>query len=129
MQYSRAAKRHMLLPKGKHKDKTFVPVMEHFWLPSVLGKLAPPERRAMAEIVDNADVLTVDGAIWLLIPVRRQETLDVLAAFGAEGEDRENDLEDEEEVNISKISWLHATKLAEDEDIEEDDPGGTFGEL
>ena len=56
----------MLLPKGKHK--TFVPVMEHFWLPSVLGKLAPPERRAMAEIVDNAEVLTVDGAIWLLIP-------------------------------------------------------------
>ncbi len=100
MQYSRAATRHMLLPKGKHK--TFVPVMEHFWLPSVLGKLAPPERRAMAEIVDNADVLTVDGAIWLLIPVRRQETLDVLAAFGAEGEDRENDLEDEEEVDISR---------------------------
>ena len=84
----------------------------------------------MAEIVDNAEVLTVDGAIWLLIPVRRQETLDVLAAFGAEGEDRENDLDDEVEVDIARFQFCNLNLgLAQDEDMEEDDPGGTYGEL
>ena len=128
MQYSRAARRHMLLPKGRYK-KAPIPVPSHHALPWVLGELAPAERRAMSEIADNADVLTVDGEIWLLVPVRHQDTLDALAAFATEGEDRENDLEDEVEVDISKTSWFRANMLAENEDMEEDDPGGTYGEL
>ena len=112
MQYSRAAKRHMLLPKGKHKDKRFVPVVGHYTLPWLLGELVPNERKAMAEIAESADMLEVNGEIWLLAPIHEQETLDVLAAFGAEGEDRENDLEDE----VS--DWQ-----------EEDDHSGLYGEL
>jgi hypothetical protein len=53
-----------------------------------------PERRALEEIVENGDILIVDGYAYLLAPVR-PETVDILAAFGAEAEDRENDLCDE----------------------------------
>ena len=83
----------------------------------------------MSEIADNAELLTVDGGIWLLAPITSQSTLDALAAFGAEGADRENDLEDEEEVSISAFQHSNLNfGLAEDEDMEEDDPQGSFGE-
>ncbi len=129
MQYSRAAKRHFLCPKGVHK-KPSVPVPECSALPWVLDKLAPVERFAMAEIAENADMLEVDGEMWLLAPITSQRTLEALAAFGAEGEDRENDLEDEVEVDIARFQFCNLNLgLAQDEDMEEDDPGGTYGEL
>ncbi len=128
MQYSRAAKRHFLCPKGVYK-KPSVPVPECSVLPWVLDKLAPDERFAMAEIAENADVLEVDGEMWLLAPIASQRTLDALAAFGAEGEDVENDLEDELEVAIGATGFFYAGMMSQDEDMEEDDPGGTFGEL
>ncbi len=75
MQYTRAAKRHFLCPKGVHK-KPSVPVPECSALPWVLDKLAPDERFAMAEIAENADVLEVDGEMWLLAPITSQRTLE-----------------------------------------------------
>ena len=36
-------------------------------------------------------------------PFPRADTLDTLAAFASEGEDRENDLEDEEETDLGAL--------------------------
>ena len=48
----------------------------------------------MAEIADTADVLDVEGRAWLLVPASPW-LIDALAAFGAEGEDREPGMDDE----------------------------------
>ena len=48
----------------------------------------------MREIAERADLETIDGHTFIVAPVS-PETIDALAAFEAEGEDRENDLEDE----------------------------------
>ncbi len=48
----------------------------------------------MREIVQAGDLTEVDGWRFLVAPVS-DATIDVLAAFEAEGEDRENDLCDE----------------------------------
>ena len=66
--------------------------------------------------------------MWLLAPITSQRTLDALAAFGAEGEDVENDLEDELEVPLGPTGFYYAGMMSQDEDMEEDDPQGSFGE-
>ena len=48
----------------------------------------------MAEIAETADVLDVEGRSWLLVEASPW-LLDILAAFGAETEDRELCMEDE----------------------------------
>ncbi len=58
------------------------------------GELGPAERRAMREIVERGDLAEVNGQAYLVAPVSAP-TIDALAAFEAEGEDRENDLCDE----------------------------------
>ena len=65
--------------------------------------MIPAEKKAMAEIADSADLLTVDGEVWLLAPITSQETLDTLAAFASEGEDCENCLEDEVETDLGAL--------------------------
>ena len=61
-----------------------------------LGRLADPERRALAAIAETADVIAPEGAgTWLLVPAT-PELLDVLAALGAEFEDVEPDDSDVE---------------------------------
>ena len=72
----------------------FIPALANHELAFAVGALAPPEREAMAEIADTADLFTVTGRSWLLVPASPW-LIDTLAAFGAEAEDRENDLEDE----------------------------------
>ena len=72
----------------------FVPALVDHELAFAVGALAPPEREAMAEIADTADLFTAAGRSWLLVPASPW-LIDVLAAFGAEGEDRENCFEDE----------------------------------
>ena len=60
----------------------------------MLGGFAPPERLAMAAIAESADLFTVAGRSWLLVPASPW-LIDTLAAFGAEAEDGESDVEDE----------------------------------
>ncbi len=48
----------------------------------------------MREIAQRGDLAEVDGKHYLVAPVSNA-TIDALSAFEAEGEDRENDLEDE----------------------------------
>ncbi len=83
---------------------TTIPFFPAHWLPWLLAPLVPAERKAMAEIAESAEILDVDGETWLLVPVTSQETLDTLAAFAAEGEDCQNDLEDEEEQDDDRDS-------------------------
>lgn len=86
--------KNMLIPKG-NPEPYFIPALPRDDLAFTIGELAHRERQALSEIVETADLITVDDQTFLLARVGRG-TLDVLAAFGAEAEDRENDLEDED---------------------------------
>ena len=78
----------------RRRRKPYIPALDQVGLAHMLGDLAPDERKAMAEIADTADVLVVEGRAWLLVPASPW-LIDVLAALGAEAEDREPGLEDE----------------------------------
>ena len=88
--------RYALCPKPEGVRKTTLPTFPEDCGPGLerfLGNLAPDERKALAAIVEDADLILVAGKAFLLSQVTA-EMLDVLAAFG-ECEERENDLEDE----------------------------------
>ena len=77
-------------------------------LPWLTGDLGPPERRALREIVERGDLAHVDGQAYLVVPVS-PATLDALAAFEAEGEDREDEpVEDQGDDGPSMVSitWI-----------------------
>lgn len=63
------------------------PSIARSWPP---GDLAPPERRALREIVEHGDLAIVDGQAYLVAPVS-PATIDALAAFEAEAEDLEDE--------------------------------------
>ena len=76
-----------------------------FWLTCDLG---PPERRALREIVERGDLAMVNGQAYLVAPVS-PETIDTLAAFEAEGEDREDEpVEDQGDDGPSMVSTTWA---------------------
>ncbi len=112
----RLSRRHMLCPKGAFRP--FVPVLPEADLAFAIGKLAPPERKALAQIVETADVLLVGDRSWLLVPADAR-LLDTLTAFGAEAEDRKPFIEDEIE---SDDDATHDDER-EDVDLEYDCPG------
>ena len=85
--------RFMLIPKPRRRAE-FISVLPDKTLSWPADELGPAERRAMREIVEAGDLAEVDGQTYLVAPVS-SETVDALAAFEAEGEDRENDLCDE----------------------------------
>ncbi len=71
------------------------------WLTCDLG---PPERRALREIVERGDLAHVNGQAYLVAPVSAL-TIDTLAAFEAEGEDREDEpVEDQGDDGPSIVS-------------------------
>lgn len=84
-----------LIPKATPRPE-FIPALPDDALSWLAGKLGPPERRAMREIVERGDLAEVDGQAYLVAPVSAP-TIDALAAFEVEGEDREFDLCDEQE--------------------------------
>ena len=84
----------MLLPKPGGK-RGFIPAMSEHGLSWLAGKLGPAERKAMREIAQAGDLAEVNGKTYIVAPVS-PKTIDALAAFEAEGEDRESaDLCDE----------------------------------
>jgi hypothetical protein len=87
----------VLIPKpAERARKFFLPPMADWGLPWPFRRLMPIERKALQAIVETADLIVVDGAPpHLLIPAY-PHLLEILAAFEAEIEDDENDLEDEE---------------------------------
>lgn len=86
---------HFLCPKPTERAP-FIPAAPAHELHWLLAPLVPAERKALEAIVECADILTIDGEVHLILPAR-PELLDALAAYAAEGEDRENDLEDEKD--------------------------------
>ena len=88
------SRRAMLIPKPSRRRR-FIPALPDYELDHLIGKLAPPERKALAQICETADLLTVDERPWLLVPADPKLLDTLLAVFGAE--DREMDLEDDRE--------------------------------
>lgn len=89
----RITQRHMLIPKTSPRPE-FIPALPEDALSWLAGKLGPAERRALREIAQGGDLAEVNGQSYLVAPVS-PAAIDALAAFEAEGEDRENDLCDE----------------------------------
>ncbi len=83
-----------------------------------ISEVAPPERKALAQIVETADVLLVGDRSWLLVPADAR-LLDTLAAFGAEAEDCEPFMEDEIETDDD----TNNDRELDDADLEPDCPG------
>ena len=85
-----------------------IPALSAEALPWLTGDLGPPERRALREIAEHGDLAHVDGQAYLVAPVSTP-TIDALAAFEAEGEDREDDLCDEpdqdDEPAVTGVAW------------------------
>ena len=64
------SRRHMLIPKGRYKEKPFPPIPAHAcaWLGAKIG---PPERHALRFICESADVLLIgDDEVSELAPPR-----------------------------------------------------------
>jgi hypothetical protein len=99
-----AFRKHALCPKPEGVRRTTLPCTPHdLDLERLLGDLAPDERKALDWIVENADLIQVeeDAPPFLLVQVS-PDLLDTLAAFGAEAEGRENDLEDEPTEDVEQ---------------------------
>ncbi len=75
------------------------------YLEQALGDLAPDERKALDYIVDNADLIQVDGAPPHLLVSVTGEIMEILSVFGSGAEDMAGDDD------------------AEDDDPAEDDDG------
>ncbi len=105
------------------RRRRFIPALPDYELDHLIGRLAPPERRALAQICETADVLTVEQRAWLLVPADTQ-LLDTLAVFGAEAEDREMDLEDEAQADDEPSigGSTHDEREFDDCDLEDDCP-------
>ncbi len=105
--------KHMLLPKPRERSE-FIPAMEGHWLSWLTGKLGPVERRALREIVETGDFVKENGHTYIVARLS-SATIDALAAFEAEGEDREPmDLEDEPEATEANLAGAVVTDMYDD---------------
>ena len=111
--------------RGKPAERSeFMPAMEPHWFSWLAGKLGPAERRALREIVQTGDLINENGKTYLVAPVS-SETIDALAVFEAEGEDRESaDLEDEpgsdDEASLADIG-CQGSACSEDRELDTSD--------
>ena len=87
----------MLLPKPRLR-RSIIPSVDERALSWLAGKLGPDERKALRHIAETADLIETGDSTWLLAPVTA-DLVDTLAAFEADGEDRENDLYDEPQAD------------------------------
>ena len=94
---------HMLVPKPRLR-RSIIPSIDERALSLLASELGPDERKALRHIVETADVLDLgEHGTWLLAPATAA-LLDTLAAFEADGEDREYDLEDERDESYEDDS-------------------------
>lgn len=91
-------RKHALLPKcsTRRDPLPVIPALPDWHLAEALTRFIPAEKKALAQIVDTADLAMLNGATVLVVPAT-PALLDALAAFGAEIEDCERDYEDEVE--------------------------------
>ncbi len=87
--------KHFLCPKPRGRARTrFIPSLPEAMQQRLIGDLAPAERKALAQIVETADLIEVEGASPFLLVPTTPKMIEALAAFGAELEDLEIDLHD-----------------------------------
>src|SRR5258705_4710565 len=105
-------RRHAAVPKRARTRRAPRPLPtaphELSWLAGTLGDA---ERRAMREIVQFADVITVNGHKFLLAPVS-DKAIDALASFEIEAEDRELEEDacpagDDAPLPEGRTLWFH----------------------
>jgi hypothetical protein len=72
----------------------FMPSLPDYEIARLIGSLAPAEMKALHEIAENSDLITVGRERWLLVPAS-DALLDTLAGVGADMEDMEPGLDDE----------------------------------
>ncbi len=100
-------KRHMLIPKTGHVTNDIPTLMDFS------EAICPPERRALREIVETAEVVRENGHVYLTARVR-SATLDSLATFETSREDLENDVDHElvnEDLDDSDLEPDHDEEL------------------
>ncbi len=112
-----ATKATLLIPKATPRPE-FIPALPDDALSWLAGTLGPPERRTMREIVERGDLAEVDGEQFIVAPVS-PATIDALAAFEAEGEDREKDLcdgqkEDDDRSNDHAFDAVNGVAIMDD---------------
>ncbi len=119
------ARWYFVCPKPKARTR-FVPSLPEQELRWIIGKLAPAERKALAQIAETADLLPTEAGDFLLVPAD-PKLLDTLAAVGAEAEDRELDLHDEVETDASvSLGTEDDEDNADRESDAEDEPNPTY---
>jgi hypothetical protein len=115
-----AAFRRYALPKPPAPARRFTMpafgTVERSVAESMLRQATPAERLALAAIVDNADLVDVDGAPAHLLVKVTPELLDALAAFDAEAEDMEPSEDDEADDHDEDDDPKEDDDAAEDED-------------
>ena len=114
----------MLRPKPTPDGRRgFVPAVDTVALNWALAEVTPIERQALEYIVENADLIAVEGGAGFLLIEAPPKLLDILATVGAEAQDRENDLEDEaEDPNPADGTFWSLTEDSEpDHDNEHSD--------
>ena len=95
---------HKLHPKPTGRRRTkFIPSLAPAGLQTFIGNLAPDERKALDFIAEHGDLIDVDGVPTHLLVPAPAKLINILAAVGAEMEDRENDLEDEPDVDREQV--------------------------
>ncbi|MBI1182122.1 MAG: hypothetical protein GC201_16380 [Alphaproteobacteria bacterium] len=107
-----SARRGLLFPKPRGRRRThFVPTLPVDSLNWILGEAAPDERKALAQIVETSDLIRLQDGTELLVIPTTPALLDRLAAFQAEGEDREwdhEDMKEEDDDSDSDNAWDYA---------------------
>lgn len=102
----RTDRRNMLIPKPASRSE-FIPALPADQLSWLAAELGPPERRAMREIAQGGDLADVGGTLYLVAQVS-DATIEALAVFEAEGEDREDfedDAVNEDGTDESSLDW------------------------
>ncbi len=94
----RVNKRHMLIPKTGDPTE-HIPRLFDF-----SEVICPPERRALREIVETAEVVRENGHVYLLARVS-SATLDSLATFETSREDLEDGADHEQEEPESDLGY------------------------
>lgn len=90
----------LMFPKLRgSKRHNLIPVLPREALGFIIGNAAPDERKALAQIVETSDMIRLDDGREFLLTPATPALVDRLAAFNAEGEDREWQEEDDVEVD------------------------------
>ena len=112
----RTTKRAMLIPKTGDRSRDILTLMDYSTI------ICPPERRALREIVETAEVVRQNGHVYLTARVSAA-TLEGLATFETSREDLEDGADHEQEERESDLGYPQPFSLEgcerDDSDLED----------